>query len=63
MLSICIPTYRYDVCPLVADLLQQAVTVNEAIEVLVYDDASPDDGDWGRAELRQTSGIRYIAIK
>ncbi|MFT4685691.1 MAG: hypothetical protein ACJATN_002141 [Neolewinella sp.] len=63
MLSICIPTYRYDVCPLVADLLQQAVTVNEAIEVLVYDDASPDDGDWGRAELRQTSGIRYIELK
>jgi len=60
MLSICIPTYRYDVRPLVTELLRQVAAVQEGpIEILVFDDASPDDGDWGRAALRQTSGIRY----
>jgi glycosyltransferase involved in cell wall biosynthesis len=63
MLSICIPTYRYDVRPLVTELLRQVAAVQEGpVEILVFDDASPDDGDWGRAELRQTSGIRYVEL-
>ncbi|WP_273444295.1 glycosyltransferase family 2 protein [Neolewinella agarilytica] len=62
MLSICIPIYRYDVRPLVAELLRQAEEFPGEIEILVYDDASPDDGDWGREELRQTAGIRYVEL-
>lgn len=63
MLSICIPTYRYDVRPLVAELLRQVASEDRGIEILVYDDASPDDGDWGREELRKTGGIRYVELK
>jgi glycosyltransferase involved in cell wall biosynthesis len=65
MLSICIPTYRYDVRPLVAELLRQAekIKFDGSLEILVYDDASPDDGDWGREELRQTGGIHYVELE
>ncbi len=62
MLSICIPVYRFDVRPLVKDLLAQAAGVAEAVEVMVYDDASPDDGDWGRSALRTTPGLRYVEL-
>jgi len=63
MLSVCIPTYRYDVRPLVHELLRQAMELKQPVEILVYDDASPDDGDWGREELRQLSGINYVELK
>ncbi len=63
MLSICIPTYRYDVRPLVTELLRQAALLEgKPVEILVYDDASPADGDWGREALRQTAGIRYVEL-
>lgn len=62
MLSICLPVYRYDVRPLVAELLRQAEEFTGEVEILVYDDASPDDGDWGREELRKTVGIRYVEL-
>lgn len=63
MLSICIPVYRYDVRPLVAELLRQVKLVDEPVEILIYDDASPAEGDWGREALRQTDGIRYVELK
>lgn len=67
MLSICIPTYRYDVRPLVAELLQQAVEIQvnlgAEVEILIYDDASPNNGDWGREELRKQSGIHYVELE
>jgi len=63
MFSICLPVYRYDVRPLVRELLRQAAELTDAddapFEILVYDDASPDDEDWGRATLRSLAGIRY----
>ena len=63
MLSVCLPVYRYDARALVRELLRQAAALPEVdFEVLVYDDASPDDGDWGRAELRATAGIRYVEL-
>ena len=69
MLSVCIPVYRYDVRPLVAELLRQLAAARaetavdtDGAEILVYDDASPADGDWGRAELRQTPGISYVEL-
>jgi glycosyltransferase involved in cell wall biosynthesis len=63
MLSVCIPTYRYDVRPLIRELLRQSAKLEQIIEILVYDDASPDDGDWGREELRQLPGIRYVELE
>lgn len=41
MLSILIPTYNYNVLPLVQELHRQANDLNCVFEVLVYDDASP----------------------
>lgn len=41
MLSILIPTYNYNVYPLVEELHRQANDLNCVFEVLVYDDASP----------------------
>ncbi|TXF90875.1 glycosyltransferase family 2 protein [Neolewinella aurantiaca] len=63
MLSICIPTYRYDVRALATELLRQATAVKGPVEILVYDDASPNDEDWGRSELRRLAGIRYVELK
>ena len=40
MLSILIPTYNYDVFPLVENLQKQAIKANITFEVLVFDDAS-----------------------
>lgn len=40
MLSILIPTYNYDVFPLVENLYKQAIKCNIAFEILVFDDAS-----------------------
>lgn len=63
MLSLCIPVYRYKVLPLVRELLRQVMEGNEDIEILVYDDASPNDEDWERGALRATPGIRYIELE
>lgn len=63
MLTLCLPVYRYDVRPLVTELLRQRKAIGVNVEILVYDDASPDDGDWGKAELRQTEGITYVELK
>ena len=62
MLSVCIPVYRYDARPLVSELLRQTGQLEQTVELLVYDDASPDDGDWGRADLRRQAGIRYVEL-
>lgn len=42
MLSILIPTYNYDVFPLVQELHTMAVKENIAFEIIVLDDASPN---------------------
>lgn len=42
MLSILIPTYNYNVLPLVQQLNDQAVKANIAFEIIVLDDASKD---------------------
>lgn len=42
MLSILIPTYNYNVNPLVKDLHDMAVLENIAFEIIVLDDASPN---------------------
>ncbi|MFT7120995.1 MAG: glycosyltransferase involved in cell wall biosynthesis [Neolewinella sp.] len=64
MYSICIPVYRYNVLPLVSELLRQVAEVegDTALwEILVYDDASPEGG-WGGAALNCLSGINYVQL-
>lgn len=43
MLSILIPTYNYNVFPLVLELQHQASKTGIEFEVIVFDDASPDE--------------------
>ncbi|QYJ67491.1 glycosyltransferase family 2 protein [Flavobacterium litorale] len=43
MLSILIPTYNYNVLPMVEQLYRQAESCNIAYEILVFDDASADE--------------------
>lgn len=65
MFSVCIPVYRYNAVPLVRALVRQRAEMGDAevdLEILVYDDASPDDGEWGSRELRAMPGIRYVAL-
>jgi hypothetical protein len=40
MLSVLIPTYNYDITPLVHEIYQQALSCNIIFEILVYDDGS-----------------------
>jgi hypothetical protein len=40
MLSVLIPTYNYDITPLVHEIHQQALSCNMVFEILVYDDGS-----------------------
>src|SRR5690606_40154735 len=42
MLSILIPTYQYNVLPLVKELHQQCSNYKVVFEILVMDDASPE---------------------
>jgi len=63
MLSVCIPVYRYDVRPLVTELLRQTGELKDTVEILVYDDASPDDGDWGKTEMRRIPEIQYVELE
>jgi glycosyltransferase involved in cell wall biosynthesis len=42
MLSIVIPTYNFNVFPLVTELYRQAIALNITFEIIVLDDASPD---------------------
>lgn len=63
MLSVLIPTYRYNVSHLVHDLLVQLETSGLEWEIRVYDDASPDNfTDWGAtlAQLHQNITVLQL---
>lgn len=67
MFSVCLPVYRYNAVALTRELLRQraeraARTGRDDFEVLLYDDASPDDADWGRTTLRALPGLRYTEL-
>ncbi|MEM9931425.1 MAG: glycosyltransferase, partial [Bacteroidota bacterium] len=62
MLSVCIPVYRYDVRPLVQELLTQAAGLAGPVELLVFDDASPEKTAWGQEELQHLPGINYFVF-
>lgn len=60
MLSVCIPVYRYDVSPLAAALVRQRQAVPQLadVEILIYDDASPE-GAWGHDLLRALPEVTF----
>lgn len=64
MISVCIPTYNYDVRPLVHELRQQAERLNCAVEILVADDHSSlqllEENNRTLAEL---DGVNYISLE
>lgn len=65
MISVCIPVYRFNARSLVRELLRQRAELENGVsdfEILLYDDASPDDGDWGKLDLREIPGIRYVEL-
>ncbi|WP_173021310.1 glycosyltransferase family 2 protein [Lewinella sp. W8] len=63
MFSICLPVYRYDVRPLVDELLRQAASLSPAPEIIVFDDGSPATEAYGQEELRTTPGIVYRELR
>lgn len=62
MISVCIPTYCYDVRPLIQELLKQAEEFSGEFEFLVYDDASPETAAYGQTELVEMEGIKYVQL-
>lgn len=65
MFSVCIPVYRYNALALVEELLRQVAAdgLSAEMEILLYDDASPKDGDWGRSTLRSLAGLCYMELE
>ncbi|NJC28128.1 glycosyltransferase family 2 protein [Neolewinella antarctica] len=54
MLSICVPSYEYDVAPLVLNLRTQMARLDVPCELLVYDDASPRVPGWWEERAKLT---------
>ena len=57
MLSILIPTYNYNVFPLVSELQKQAIAQGVEFEIIVFDDASPDGNK--RAENEKINTLEH----
>ncbi len=62
VLSVCIPAYNYSVLPLVEELARQQWELKEAVEILVYDDASDTGWKVGNRPLRSRTGVRYTEL-
>lgn len=64
MLSLLIPTYNYNVFPLVSGLQRQALKTGTDFEIIVFDDASPD-GDKIREnqKINDLSHCRYEVLQ
>jgi glycosyltransferase involved in cell wall biosynthesis len=61
MLSICIPTYNYDVRPLVKELHHQCSASQLAFEIVVADDCSTDFVlEQNNREIKDLSFVEYI---
>ena len=60
MLSLLIPTYNYDVRPLVTDLLLQARQLNVPFEIIIEDDASDAAFQRMNQELSYQQDVVYI---
>ncbi len=63
MLSICIPTYNYNVNPLVNELVKQAQDTGEAYELIVVDDCSGNTVlKKENRKLRDLPGVIYLEL-
>ncbi len=61
MISILIPTYNYNVMPLVTELHNQTEKLAINFEILVYDDCSPNPSDENE-EINKLSSTKYIKL-
>jgi glycosyltransferase involved in cell wall biosynthesis len=59
MISVCIPVYNYGAGPLVRELDRQAATLEEPIEILVYDDGSELEWKEQNRPLVDLNCVRY----
>ncbi len=63
MLSILIPTYRFDCSPLVRELSRQAEALRIPYEILVCDDGSPDNEEKeGNRRINDLPHCRFIEL-
>jgi glycosyltransferase involved in cell wall biosynthesis len=62
MISVCIPTYNYDVRPLLSDLTGQLNIVAKEVEIIVIDDDSDDDFKKINQEIEQLQSVKYIEL-
>jgi glycosyltransferase involved in cell wall biosynthesis len=63
MISICIPVYNFDVTELVEMLLEQSSTINEEIEILVFDDRSNSFYKKRNALLTKYDTVSYLEFE
>lgn len=65
MLSIVIPTYNYNVVPLVEELHRQVLEVGIDFEIIILDDASTDTAisEENKKSIDQKSNVSYIISK
>lgn len=59
MLSVCIPVYNTDIRLLVRQLLQQAESLGQPVELIVMDDASEESYKLLNREIRTLPGVAY----
>lgn len=62
MLSICIPVFNYDVVPLVK-AINDCLQGNNAIEIIVADDASNPDVKSKNESLKSIPGLKYFELE
>lgn len=62
MLSVCIPVYNTDIRHLVRQLLQQAETFGQPVELIVMDDASEEACKLINREISTLPGITYSEL-
>ncbi len=63
MLSILIPTYRYNALPLVASLHQQAIAANITFEVICFDDGATEEFNIENKKINALSNAHFESLK
>ena len=60
MISILIPSYNYNTLPLVEELHSQAILENVVFEIIVQDDASPENANKQiNSEINKIANCRF----
>ena len=60
MISICIPTYNYNVEKLVSDLSQQCTEASTDFEIIVLEDGSDENHVAGNKSIENITGVKHI---